>query len=521
MPKKNSTKKIKISHASHAVRMGALAGMMLVNTVAGNPVHATNAKNATKKTAKTAANIPNKDILSTPVKLDSQQDIEKLFDYAIPVIFAELILEEVPMSYVYADGGKVKKKSTCGVGSTFSPINISSYNDSTAKWFYIAENPNTFWGRQFSYEEMLQLAIGWGKYRTYSQQGSGKFVKNNTVLNKMFTKLKGISLTPYEFAALYCAVYNNENNINKLLPLIKRDYKDKIKCANHIRKWWNEVSHNSGTKTRCLFESLVFLNLDDFCDAMMNMQTKPSARASCIQAAGAIKYCGTQITSKNCKTISNACKSAYLHTLYRGTVVSPARAMKGLDKYFTVKKTSSIDILSATLQADYNKAIKLYEQGKYRQALNAFLDLQKRGAEGPDLLNDIAITCFNLQEYDKCIEACQDILQTGVKSEYAKACYNAGKAYEAKGNYDKALKNYQKALEYYNKYGVDDTAPNINYLQLYQNAINRVKMLSQSSMNKKTEQSKSSAFLLAASSVKKKTLNSKPKGKTYNNNYRR
>lgn len=526
MNKKTSGKNIKFNHAKHLVRQGVLSGLMLFNTV-GTPAQGaprTTSTNGAKKSVAT-----NQDKLSTPIKINSQQDIEKLFEYALPFVFSELLLEEVPVPYAYSDGGRVKKKSTVGMGSTFSPLKTSDYKNPDAKWYYIAINPKSFWSHKYSYEEMLQLVIGWGQYRCISQRADKTFpkTKSKTVLERMYAKLQGASLTPNEFSALYCAVYNCEDNIDKLLPQIRKNINNKITCANLIRRWWANAPHNSGTDDRCLFEALVFLNRDNFCNAMINMQARAFKTksgkwtgGSCVNSTAATAYCGTVLTTKNCTSISNTCKKAYLGVLYSNGV-SPAVAMSGLDKYFKIKITSTIDAGTAQLRSDYNKAIKLYKQEKYQQALNIFLDIQKRGGDGPDLLNDIAISYFKLGEYDKCIQICKKILHSGVHAEYAKACYNAGRAYEAQGNYTRALQNYENALKYYNDpdYSIAGEDPNVNYEHIYTTAINRVKSKIKSAQpkpaqksatpksNSKAKSKKSAMFFLAGMTVANKRRN--------------
>ena len=231
-----------------------------------------------------------------------------------------------------------------------------------------------------------------------------------------------------------------------------------------------------------MFEALVFLNRDNFCGSMMTMQAKAYqtktgqwAGASCINAEKVEnEYCSKKITTENATDISNACKNIYHKQLYNNGAVSPEKAMKNLQKYFIKGTVPVVAGNDAQLMTDYMNAIALYNQRKYKQALEAFLDIQKRGGEGADLLNDIALTHYKLEEYSKCITICQKILKTPQYDEYAKACYNAGLAYEAQENYVKAEQNYEKALEYYNKYGIADADDNVDYKGIYKQAIKRV-----------------------------------------------
>ena len=99
-----------------------------------------------------------------------------------------------------------------------------------------------------------------------------------------------------------------------------------------------------------------------------------------------------------------------------------------------------------------------------------FLGLEKRGASGADLYNDIAISYYNLHQYNQCIVYCRKALQTAETGEFAKACFNAGLAYEAQHNYSKAITNYDAALKYYNKYGISNQSSTVDYKKVYQNA---------------------------------------------------
>ena len=99
-----------------------------------------------------------------------------------------------------------------------------------------------------------------------------------------------------------------------------------------------------------------------------------------------------------------------------------------------------------------------YEQ-QYAEALGAFRAKDFAGAakkyedmiaQYPDnalLRNDLAVTYNKLGRYDDAIAQVRDIIyRIGDKSQYAAAQYNAGFAYEQKGDYQKALANYKLSL---------------------------------------------------------------------------
>jgi hypothetical protein len=401
------------------------------------------------------------------VKINTMNDIQMLFECSLQIIYASLILEEVPMPYAYDDRGMFKgKKNTVGCGSTFAPFIITDYNNLNAVWYKIHHNPKVFAnGKIYSNEDMLQLIIGWGQYRTRSQHADNakKIVKSATVLEKMFAKLKGASLRPNEFAALYCAVYNNETNITNLCPYIKRNYKNPIACANKIRLWSSKISDNSVQASRCIFESLVYLNADNFCEKMLDLRTSPADRASCINI---VSNC-SDFTKDNYCQKSEKFLSIYRKRVYKKPV-TPRDLCKGLDKYFVQK-------IDGKATADYNQqeyllACEIYNAGKYQEALDVLLALEKRGASGADLFNDIALTYLNLKDYDNCIAYSQKVLKTAETSCYAPACHNMAHAYEGKGDYGRAKMNCGFAIGYYKTYGVYNEDDNVDYYSIYKKA---------------------------------------------------
>lgn len=403
------------------------------------------------------------------IKLNTIEDMYNLFDMSLNIIFAELTLEEVPMKNAYDDNGLYRgKKNTIGTGSTYSPLNIKDYNNPDAKWYHLARNPKTFGNRTVSYKEMLQLVVGWAKYRKITQSPkTGNFVTQKTVLERMFAELQGASLRPNEFSGLFCAVYNNENNIDKLCPYIKDNYKTPIACANKIMTWSSTGAANGGTRDRCEFEALVYLNSEDFCSYMMALYTKPLKKTgcSCINTKGVTQK---TLTKDNYKQYSRNALTKYKGIVYSGGVCTSDVCTNAGWAYTNPLYVSTTH--ENELQKGYDEAIKVYQSKDYENALKLFLALEQQGASGADLWNDIAIAYYKLKHYDNCIEYCKKILKTTEYGERAKACYNAGLAYEAKGNYNKAIINYEKALEYYNKYGISDPNPNVDYEQIYKTA---------------------------------------------------
>ncbi|MBR0212023.1 MAG: tetratricopeptide repeat protein [Alphaproteobacteria bacterium] len=411
----------------------------------------------------------------SPVQLNSLEDMYTLFDKSLNIIFAELVLEEVPMQIPYDDYGLYKgKKNTVGVGSTYAPLDINDYNNPEAKWYHIASNQKIFANKTVSYEDMLKLVIGWAKYKTYAQNPKTKqFVKSQTVLERMFTKLKGCALTPNEFAAVFSAVYNNPRNLDKLCPIIRDNYKDKLKCANAIMFWDRNVASNSGLKDRCEFEANVFLNVDDFCEQMENFSTCPGRRSSClgtkhVQRATLNKWNYKEWCEKTAAAYSNV-----VYTSVPGVTVGEICNDKNVKKLFTYVLEKKDNEQVKEVRNEYAKANKYLAKGNYEDALEQFLNMEQQGVYGTDLLNDIAATYAQLHQYDKSLEYFKKILETGETQAYSNACYKAGSVCEMAGKYKDAIAKYQQAIKYYKNYGVAGDNGRVKYDNLYQKAIIR------------------------------------------------
>lgn len=418
----------------------------------------------------------------SPVQLNSLEDMYTLFDKSLNIIFAELVLEEVPMQIPYDDYGLYKgKKNTVGVGSTYTPLDINDYNNPEAKWYHIASNQKIFANKTVSYEDMLKLVIGWAKYKTYAQNPKTKqFVKSQTVLERMFTKLKGCALTPNEFAAVFSAVYNNPRNLDKLCPIIRDNYKDKLKCANAIMFWDRNVASNSGLKDRCEFEANVFLNVDDFCEQMENFSTCPGRRSSCL---GTKHVKRATLNKWNYKEWCEKTAAAYSNVVYTsvpGVTVGEICNNKDVKKHFTYVLEKKDNEQVKEVRNEYAKANEYLAKGNYEDALEQFLNMEQQGVYGTDLLNDIAATYAQLHQYDRSLEYFKKILETGETQAYSNACYKAGSVCEQAGNYKDAIKNYELAKKYYKDYGLAGDNGKVKYEQLYQKSITRAKSRQQS-----------------------------------------
>jgi Ca-activated chloride channel family protein len=87
-------------------------------------------------------------------------------------------------------------------------------------------------------------------------------------------------------------------------------------------------------------------------------------------------------------------------------------------------------------------ANKMYKQGKYKKALQAYQELEPKGDR---VYYNIANTLYRLGEYQKAIEYYK--LVEGVEYN-AKKLYNIGNAYVMQKNYLKAIIFYKNALKF-------------------------------------------------------------------------
>lgn len=95
----------------------------------------------------------------------------------------------------------------------------------------------------------------------------------------------------------------------------------------------------------------------------------------------------------------------------------------------------------------YAVAVGAYRAGDYKGAASRFEDMLKSYPDNALLHNDLAATYNNLGRYDDAIAHSREIVRRiGDKSQYGAAQYNAGFAYEQKGDLRRALANYKLAV---------------------------------------------------------------------------
>lgn len=109
------------------------------------------------------------------------------------------------------------------------------------------------------------------------------------------------------------------------------------------------------------------------------------------------------------------------------------------------------EIKQETYVSDYRElyadATQLYRGGNYADAARGFEELLQQRPDNAQLHNDLAATYNQMGRYDDAIGHVREIVwRIGDKCQYGAAQYNAGFAYEQKGELQKALANYKLAV---------------------------------------------------------------------------
>ena len=424
-------------------------------------------------------------------KINSLNDLHALFDESGAIFFSTVVLAENFRDMAYQDNAtkRMKKtKNTIGVGSTVSPVAAeiqSTYKNPDTRWYAISLNKRTFHSTKITPNDAYCLLVGHLLYKQHYQarggiEGTAWYTSKPDMTNMYDQHLTGVSLTANELAAISSIAINNPSRAMRVCEFIKTNHHDKYKCAEYIRfKSWNtkESEMASWQKQRAMLEALVYLNENNFCASLPDMRICLDKNATAIYTPTT----DVAINKNNAKNISDKTKKQYLSKVYNTrnqTVASLLNQIssKYIKNSLTAESTSLEDEELKNFQRRFEQARQTYRDSNLDKALKEMLQLQKDGALGTALLSDISLIYFEKKEYDSAIKIGQQILQTTEYEEYPKACYNAGKAYEAQQNYTRALLNYQKALEYLNKYYDQSNKFYDGYKKSYEEAITRIQI---------------------------------------------
>lgn len=103
---------------------------------------------------------------------------------------------------------------------------------------------------------------------------------------------------------------------------------------------------------------------------------------------------------------------------------------------------------AATLHETVKRGADLYAQGKYDEALNAFVDGQIEHPEDAQLKYNIASSKYMMKNYEEALNGYLDVAATARDARLEeKAFFNAGNALYRQGKLEEAVEYYKKALE--------------------------------------------------------------------------
>lgn len=383
--------------------------------------------------------------LNKTYKITDKESFKQLYEAALPLAQISMFPTEVLVLNPYSDNGK-PESNTIGLGSYWYPENGDPYS---SKWILTKNYIKKHGSFRLTGDDALKLADGWCRYR-----------EGGRVYKSMYKNLKGCELKPHEFAAIFSRIYNNEKYGLEVCKYVHNNYKDPIKCAYKIMCFQPGKKFENGIIKRDASEALLYLNHNDYANKMCNLQVKEG-----INSKGKVYRVSsvTQLNHEDCFQMRDC--------LAKGDLSAADMVCRKITKYMpkggrTVQEiikdevenkqtrqnllqytSNTIDSVEFKIKSDYEIAMEKYKNKDYTGSLEILNDIINNGFGGADIHNDIAITQYHLGNYDECIAESRKVLETGESELYAAANFNAGKAYEQKGDSDKALTNYKLALK--------------------------------------------------------------------------
>jgi len=382
-------------------------------------------------------------------KIESRADFDVLYNDAKPFIFASMISPENWRTDFHND--KQKKNSvanSAGVGLFYVGVDSNgNINFNSKNWIptrdyvigYRKKHKNAD-PAPLNANQIYAGSIGW-----FENMDNGGHLK------QLFKHLNGAELTINEFAAIASVFYNDPAIGKQVCDFVKNNHSDSKKCVNFIL---NTEIKMSGIEPRRVHEALVYLNYDNYCLDLFELEVDGHLGTS----IGAGKAYFNTLKAKNGLTDANLAAAKKAICEY---VVKNGHPIKYyISQLNNADKTAVLAFSSPTktsVQMDsrnqlYESAQAKYDSADYAGALRLFQLVVAENGTSADLYNDMAITYYHLGLYTECIDACRKVLAIGERDKYKSATYNAGLAYWAMGKYDDAIKNFTKAIEYTNKY---------------------------------------------------------------------
>lgn len=374
-------------------------------------------------------------------EISDDESFKNLYEESLNFMALSMFPTEILVNQPYSDNKNTKKANTIGLGSYFYPSDGNPKN--TGKWIklkdYLQKHPKE--KLYVDGPKAVELMDGWFRYR---EQGR--------VYTGLRNRLRGTTLTMNQFVAIATVLYNRERSGWELCDSIKNNYNDPIKCAADLMNLKVPEDNKDGLKRRHMHEALIYLNVDGYCNRVPYLFVEPVGD-NYNTSINQIKVSDCDRLAKNLRNgkleVADEL-SKKIRTFRRGQQVFEIADANGAG-YLCEKADRSIEFLDAYNQLpymeDYRKALECYDNKDYEKAIPCFEMAVQLGLDNADVHNCMARSYYETGEYDKSIDECQKVLQTGERKVYHIANYTAGQAYEKKNNKGRALTNYQRALE--------------------------------------------------------------------------
>ena len=420
--------------------------------------------------------------LTQTYKITDAASFQKLYEDALPLIELSMTPIEIYKSKAYDDRSGANP-NTIGIGSFWYP---KDGNPQSSDWEkadkYFKKHPDL----EINFAKALDLVDGWFRYR-----------ENGRVYKRMFKELQGAELTLHQFAACATCTYNSEKLGFQFCAYVKDNYKNPVACAHKLTTLDPaDASCIDGILVRHTAEACMFM-YPEYAEAIYSFKMKDAINskgrpytvtsvnqttpAECRQVKADLAQGQTTLLNQHKNRIMKyMCKGGYtVADLVQKSIHDDVRK----DELLCFMGEGGRTVSFAEKQADmtYEQALQAYKEENYTQALEGFQQLRANGYDGADLRCDIALVQYKLGNYQACIDECRAVLNTGEEYLYPSATYNAGKAYEALHNYERAKLNYSRSLIMAEKNKMDD-----KYKNVYKNAVHRIDSILQENQPEQT-----------------------------------
>ena len=404
-------------------------------------------------------------------KITDKESFIRLYEASLPLIQASLIPTEIYREKGYNDGTG-KGDNTIGIGNYEFP---EGGNLENPKWISTSEYLKKHPGFTVDFETAIKL-VDW-YFRVRKENGI-----EGQRLEMLYRHLKGAEINPHQFTACATVTFNSPSRGYEFCDTVSANYNNPVKCAYFLTTLLPKKKNcRDGILVRHSAEACMFL-YPEYALAAYSLKQKDA-----INSKGVFYSLSsvTQLPPDLCSKVKD--------DLSRGDTVSLGRLKDCIIKYVckdgrTIEEMASaikdekvkadflryyigattVSYESKRAEITYADAVKEYQKGNYEKALECFQKLRAGGYDGADLRNDIALTHYKLGHYQQCIEECRAVLNTYEKHLHPAATYNAGKAYEALGNYERAQINYESSMKKAKELGMNDTL-----IKVYKNAVKR------------------------------------------------